>query len=969
MAITCRILLLLGLLLTTTARAAFIQMPPTMQEVLQLGVSSFSEGKYDEAAQAFDHLAEKYGDEHQYQPLIPTLLPIHGYACQMSERPDDAIKLYLKFLALENQTESSRNFVLFSLAQAYQANGDLDDAVATYQQFIESAPDSPEAVLSAMRQAELYFDAGDDQAGIDRLVGFAASENVPPTLGTQAQLRALQKTLEEHDFDQARKILFGYEWQVEVMPELAMLSFSALEVGNRLLEERNYADAIRAYRLVTPQKLLVAAQQGRLYALELTWKEKQQEAGEGYHAEAIWNDYYRNLIQRVQSQLDSLNNSEDFTPGYQMRLGQAFLMANRAREAYILYRLLAEDEALSESIRSSAHYRWILSANELENWDDSLRIARMFLERYPNHPEAPSAIYLISVAYQELKDYRKAVEVLTELLDNYPDHKLATRWLFARGYNSLLAQDYPPARKDFEVCLLKNPGAMLAAQCRLWDAMSYFFERNYAEAIVKYDAALQQTDKANPYYPEMVYRRAQTLYSDRKYPEALVATDDFIERYPEHMRVPEARVLRGDILMGEGRLLEASNQFARVTPEAEGLFTYAVFQRGKIQKAMGAHELMIEHFTDYVRRDDVEEKPRIAEALYWIGWAYEREGEPERAFPLFVEALALHGNEVKAGETIAILQALHKQHALYHQGELLLSNANGGAMGLLTEPDFVQWLEDQHKLAVEREEWTWMARLNLYRAMLYEKIRDEERAGNALFEVVNKAPIKDLDPEALAKAGSFLTDLEIESANEYFEYLIEEYPKSMQLGAAYYGMARLAVMDDNWAEAEAWLNRFELETAYHAAGNDAKLLRGQLLVKLDRPDQAIAVLQELLRLKSARGRPHAQALLGIAQAHELKGETDKAIAYYQRVYTLYRAYPEEIVQAYVASAPLFEKRGDLRAAYNTWAELAKDPRLESFEAEQAMAAEAMARLEPILPPEPEAVTAEVQPSAEEEAAL
>ncbi len=967
----CRVLLLLGLLSVTTAKAAFIQMPPTMQETLQLGVTSFTEGKYDEAAQAFEHLAEKYGAEHQYQPLIPTLLPIHGYACQMSDRPDDAIKLYLQFLALDNQPESRRAFVLFSLAQAYQADGEFDKAVETYQEFIETKPDSPEAVLSAMRQAELYFDSDDDQKGIDRLIGFAASERVPPTLGAQAQLRALQKALELHDFPQAQSILFGYDWQVEVMPELAVLTFGALEVGNHLLDQGKFEDAIRAYRLVTPRTLLVAAQNARLQGLQNAWTEKQRDAGDGHHSEAIWNDYYRGLMARVQAQLESLESSEDFTPGFQMRLGQAFLMAERAREAYLVFELLADDESLDDSLRGSAHYRWILSANALENWDDSLRIARLFLDRYPNHPEAPSAIFLISVAYQELKDYRKAVEVLTELLDAYPNHRLVPRWTFSRGYNSLLAQDYPPARVDFEACMATNPGPLLAAQCRLWDAMSYFFARDYGVAIGKFDAAIDATDQQNPYYPELVYRRAQTLYSDRKYPEALVATDDFIKRYPDNLRTPEARVLRGDILMGEGRLLEASNQFARVGPDAGALFTYAVFQRGKIQKAMEAYDLMIEHFTDFVRREDVEDKVRIAEALYWIGWAYERKGEPERAFPLFVEALAVHGNEVKAGETIAILQALHGQHTQYHRGELLLSNADGDAMGLLTTPDFMEWLENQHKVAVERKEWTWMARLNLYRAQLYRKVRDEERAGNAVFEIVNKAPTKDLDPEALAAAGSFLTDLEIESADEYFDYLIEEYPKSAQLGAAYYGMARLAVMDGDLAAAEAWLNRFELETAYHPAGNDAKLLRGQLLVKLNRPDQAIDVLEGLLRLKTARGRPHAKALLGIAQAYELKNEPDKAIAYYQRVYTLYRAYPEEIVQAYVASAPLFEARGDLRAAYNSWSELAADPRLEDFEEAQALAAEAMTRLEPILPPEPEAVTAEVeaQPTTEEEASL
>ncbi|GHC12666.1 tetratricopeptide repeat protein [Cerasicoccus arenae] len=963
-------LLLLGwLLLIATARGALTDMPPTMQETLQIGVTAFTHAEYDKAAQAFDHLAEQFGEESQYLPLAPTLLPIHGYACQMSDRPSDAITHYQAFLGLPNQLPSRRAFVLFSLAQAYQQNGDFDKAVATYQSFIEAAPDSPEAVLSAMRQAELHFEKGDDQAGIDRLIGFAASDRVPPSLGAQAQLRALQKALELDDYPQAQTILFGYEWRVEAMPELAVLTFAALEVGNRLLDDGQYLDAIRAYRLVTPASQLIAAQNARLQGLQITWNDQQQSAGQGYHAEAIWNDYYRDLMERVQAQLLSLHTSEDFTPSFQMRLGQAFLLANRPHEAYIVFRMLAADESLNGTLRGSAHYRWILAANSLDDWDESLRIARLFLERYPDHPEAPGTMYLIANAYQEKKEFRQAVTILTELLDQFPEHQLATRWRFIRGYNSVLAQDYPSARIDFQTCLQANPDPILAAQIRLWDAMSHFFERNYPEALRRFDASIEATHKDNPLYPEMVYRRAQTLYSARDYAAALVATDDFLQRHSDHLRAPEARVLRGDVLMGEGRLLEASNQFARVTPKAGPLFAYAVFQRGKIQKAMEAYDLMIEHFTGYVRREDVPDKVRIAEALYWIGWAYQQQEEPARAFPLFIEALAVHGNDVKAGETIAILQALHKLHGQYRSGELSLSSVVLDPFGLLTTPDFEEWLEGQYAQAYEAEQWTWLSRINLYRAMLYRQRKDDIREGDALLEIVNRVPLERLDPEGLATAGNLLVDLEISSADEYFDYLIEEYPRSMQLGAAYYGRARLALIKDKPAEAEAWLNRFEAETSYHPAGPQVKLLRGQLLVQLGQPEQAVAVLQQLLRLKSARGRPHAQALLGIAQAYELAGQPDKAIAHYQRIYTLYRAYPDEVVQAYIASAPLFEARGDLRAAYNTWAELQRDPRLDRFTEAKKQASEAIARLELLLPAEPDALTADLPSSKETEGPL
>ncbi|MGE9296230.1 MAG: tetratricopeptide repeat protein [Puniceicoccales bacterium] len=963
---------LLLVLIWGPARADFISMPATMQETLQLGVTAFTQGDYAKAAQAFDHLKEQFGKEPQYAPLVPTLLPIHGYACQMIERPQDAITLYREFLSLPHTSPNRRGFVLFSLAQAYQQNGDIDQAVATYQAFIETQPDSPEAVLSAMRQAELYFDNGQEQEGIDRLLGFAASERVPASLATQAQLRALQKSLELQDYDQATTILFDFSWKVDQMPELAVLTFSALDVGNHCLAQGQHESALRAYRLVTPLKQLIAAQETRLIGLQILWNERQRRAGRGHHEEATWNDYIRGLAQSVEAQLQTMRENDDFTPGFQLRLGQTFLLLERAREACIVFRALAEDDSLDAATRASAHYRWILAANALEDWDESLRIARLFLERFPDHPEAPAALFLIANAYQEKRDYAQALTVLTDLLDSYPEHRLAPRWLFSRGYNATLAQEYPPARADFARYLREYPHGFLAGQARLWLGMTYFFDRRYETALEQFDDALAATQPRDPVYPEVVYRRAQTLYSDRQYPAALESINDFLQHYAKHARAPEAHVLKGDILMGQGRLLEASNQFASVTPEAGPLFPYAVFQRGKIQQALGEYDLMVTHFADYVRRDDVPEKVRIAEALYWIAWAHQRKGEPAQAFPFFVEALGEHGDDPTAGETGAILQALHQLHAQYHAGEFTVDAVPSVTMeGLLVTPDFEQWLADQRDQAIQAERWTWLSRINLYRASLYRKRDDTDREYVALLEIVESVPMQDLDPEGLAQVGNLLAKLDLSSARDYFNQLLEEHPRSTQLGAAFYGLALMAANNGETEEAEMWLNRFETETPFHAAGPQVKLLRGELLIELGKPEKAVEVLEDILRLKAARGRPHANALLLIGHAYASADLPDKAIAYYQRVYTLYRAYPEFVAAAYLASAPLFEQRGDLRAAYNSWAELRSNEGLSEFRNAREQAAAEMARLEPILPPlESETVTAglETSPTANEQEA-
>ena len=78
----------------------------------------------------------------------------------------------------------------------------------------------------------------------------------------------------------------------------------------------------------------------------------------------------------------------------------------------------------------------------------------------------------------------------------------------------------------------------------------------------------------------------------------------------------------------------------------------------------------------------------------------------------------------------------------------------------------------------------------------------------------------------------------------------------------------------------------------------------------------------MLRLKQAKGRPHAQALLALSRnEQQAAGNTERAIPYAQRVYNVYRAYSKLAADAYWMSALQFEALGDARAAYETLNEM------------------------------------------------
>ncbi|MBC8190539.1 MAG: MotA/TolQ/ExbB proton channel family protein [Puniceicoccaceae bacterium] len=201
-------------------------------------------------------------------------------------------------------------------------------------------------------------------------------------------------------------------------------------------------------------------------------------------------------------------------------------------------------------------------------------------------------------------------------------------------------------------------------------------------------------------------------------------------------------------------------------------------------------------------------------------------------------------------------------------------------------------------------------------------------------------PIREQDPETLAEVGIVLVDRGYESADDYFEQILNQYPKRFERAAAYYGKAKLAAKNERLDEARRWLIRFLEETPTHSLAAEARLLAADILTRQGVYTAARKALDEILQIKEMRGRPHARALAGLARIETEQDHAKRAIPYWQRIYTLYRAYTELVVEAYWESAQLFEEIDDPIAARNTLAELsvshekAENLFIENLEAEE-----------------------------------
>ena len=840
----------LTLFLPTQASAA------TLQQQLEQAITTFGNGDYTSSYWQFESMELDYGTEPEFlaRNFQQTILPVRGYAALMADRPTDALIYFGELLSQYQPHPSLQGFALYNAAIAQSQTNALAAAAQTFHNFQLIFPGSNEAALALLQEADLRYDIGEVATAIALLEAFYESE-APETLRMQARLRALQIASETDSTDRAREILFESDWNIDAMPDIAVLSFAALDAGDRLLNAGHYSDAVRAYRLTLPRKVLIDKQSERLERV------KSALAQQSLFASSIWKSHSQQLVARLTRQLELLEYMSDYTPGLYLRSGQAYLLGLRYREAIILFRTVAQTPEFESDTRAEAHYRWILSLSEAEDWQGARDTAQLFLNQHPGHKLANSALFLIARAYQSEGQFLEAIAVLDDLITNYPNDKQAPRWYFTRGYNLSALERQSTARDNFETALERFPESILVEQLKLWRGLTFFFERDYTASLYALEA-LKKSSKKHPLYPEINYRIANVTYAQRDYDAALKTADTLIKSFPDHHRVPEAQTLRGDIFMGQGELLHAANAFRQVPPDDAQLYDYAIFQ--VLENLQGARTLRPTaqtsaslHRPGRSQRTNARERSALLDRLVA---ATRRNAAPKHSRylnkPSLVSATIPTARAV--GSILSAYAELYKASRQHRQQPAL---------------DFDTWLQKRHRAKPSPRPAHLVCAphtVQIQPPTSQPRRRTRPTPPCSRFTVLYRSTNK--TPKHSPASASCSMQRGYGSADDYCEQILTEYPKRFERASAYFGKAQLAANAERLTEARRWLLRFLEETPTHPLAADVRLLSADMLTQQGIYDGAREVLNEILQIKAMRGRPHARALAGLARIETDAGQ-------------------------------------------------------------------------------------------------
>ncbi|NLG34960.1 MAG: tetratricopeptide repeat protein [Lentisphaerae bacterium] len=534
--------------------------------------------------------------------------------------------------------------------------------------------------------------------------------------------------------------------------------------------------------------------------------------------------------------------------------------------------------------------------DETPAWIEEEEEIGVYADKWAN---VPTVAFLRAEAFVNAELFEDAEIEMRKLVARFPEHVQKARIEFYLALSVAMQERFVEAVQRFKTWLQTYPNHVLAPDVQYWMPISLYYDGKYEEALPYFDA-YAQNNPMSVYAPEATYRAACCRYALEDYERTAADIADWLVQYPDHYFRYEATIMRGDALavLAEFDDAKAAYRLA-MTPDAGPFYYMALTQIARVHKALAEEDdyrAMSADFIQYIK--DMPNDSNIIDAAFHAGWALRQIGRPDQASRLYWQMIELHGN-TPAWEGFDLM--LQDLAALYPRGT----------------DQYATDLRARYERALESRRLTLAARLAWAEAQLLPE--DQQARHLAIFAGRFKTDY--LGAETLLWLGrSWIENGMASSGIPNLELLLEKYPESRQVPEAQTLLAQQALDHKEYATTLAYAEAVLNNAAEVHLVLEATFLRAEALRGLGRHGEAISDYNAILANRAAPRRLKPEALLGIAACLEAQQEYGQAVAYYQRVYVLYRAYADAVVHAYLRSGACFEKTGDKTAAINTYRE-------------------------------------------------
>lgn len=509
---------------------------------------------------------------------------------------------------------------LFYLGDLYLRTERYDDAIKSYQAFIEANPESVDAIIDAKLQISLSYSKKKEPEGALKVLD-SLGKDYP------GQLLLKQKCDHLHflvytDSEQIEKAaVLGREiakqgnnpWANEV----------CFRAGNLFFEKEKYSEAIDFYHQVKPK----AAEIKELkISLEETKARKVYESDRSAVGYKRWEEStLEYLIKGVEANPDllphalyqigkchfSLKDYKTAEQTYSKILEQygeqeelSELIERTRVEAGLCYLKEGDEKAfeqiISEVKSEEARYILLQGLHKEKEYKALIKEYKKGVFSFEKEEDKSAGLYLIADAYYGIEDFQTALELFGEVVEKYPE-----------------SEQLKPAQFRVGQCYLKL--------------------KQHRQAIPIWKELLETYPDRKP---DVIYMLAYTYLYLKEYSKSLDYTGRFLEEYPEHKLVPENLLCKGSALMGQKKYAEAIVNFQKLIEKypADELVRVAYANIGRIYYYQEKFAKMVKIFL-MLEEKYPQDKEIQAEARYWLGLNDERNHRFDIAIDKYLEII------------------------------------------------------------------------------------------------------------------------------------------------------------------------------------------------------------------------------------------------------------------------------------------------------------------------------------------
>jgi len=196
-------------------------------------------------------------------------------------------------------------------------------------------------------------------------------------------------------------------------------------------------------------------------------------------------------------------------------------------------------------------YTIYLGQNKIEDAKNTLI---WFVERFPQHPEAPRALYTLAEIYFSQKDYKNSLRYLRKIYQNYPNSELYSiaRQRAQQVYNVIARED----TVELWNFLREFPNSDDAADALIYWGGKLLDEGNDMASARFYYKMGSEFPKHRQ-APDALFTAGQIYFKNKMWKDAVQTFKKIVDLYPKYKDINKAKFLLGVSLIYDGKPVDA----------------------------------------------------------------------------------------------------------------------------------------------------------------------------------------------------------------------------------------------------------------------------------------------------------------------------------------------------------------------------------------------------------------------------